>query len=114
MDGAEKLFKILKAGGVRVHLDDRQNKTPGNKFNEWELKGIPIRLEFGPKDLTNNEVRCVKRNDGKKSQLKQASLLEEIENLLTSIHTEMYQKALQSREDHMKEVDNWKDFMTHI
>ena len=56
----------LKKSGIRVHLDDRDNYTPGWKFNNWELKGIPIRLELGPRDLKNNEVRVIKRNTGVK------------------------------------------------
>jgi len=53
----------LKKAGIRVHIDDREKKTPGEKFNEWELKGVPVRLEIGPKDCQNKEVRAVKRND---------------------------------------------------
>lgn len=68
-----------------MHMDDRDNYTPGWKFNHWEMKGIPIRLELGPKDLTNNEVRAVKRNDGVKSQLKMENLEESIKNLLEQI-----------------------------
>ncbi len=49
-----------------MHLDDRDNYTPGWKFNSWELKGIPIRLELGPKDIKKNEIRVIKRVDGKK------------------------------------------------
>lgn len=110
-DAAEEIYKTLKQGGIRVHFDDRFKKNPGEKFNEWELKGIPLRLEFGPKDFQNKEVKCVKRNDGVKSQLKQATLLDDINALLTSIHSEMYNKALKSRQEKMINVDNWKDFM---
>lgn len=113
-DGAEELFSILKKGGIRVHLDDREKKNPGEKFAEWELKGIPIRLEFGPKDLLNKEVRCCKRNDGVKSQLKQATLVDEITAILKAMHQEMYDKALQARKDKVKEIDNWKDFMVAL
>jgi prolyl-tRNA synthetase len=48
---------------IRVHLDDRDNYTPGWKYNCWEMKGVPIRIELGPKDLKNNEVLLCKRND---------------------------------------------------
>jgi len=62
----EKVFADLKSSGVRVHYDDRDNYNPGWKFNNWEMRGVPIRLEVGSKDLEKNEVRCVKRNDGSK------------------------------------------------
>ena len=64
---AEKAFSDLKAAGVRVELDDRENYNPGFKYNNWELRGVPIRLELGKKDLDNLEVRCCKRHDGIKS-----------------------------------------------
>jgi len=62
-----ELSAKLSAGGVRVKVDDRDVYSPGWKYNHWELKGVPIRLEVGPKDITNQEVRLVKRNDGKKA-----------------------------------------------
>jgi len=75
------------------------------------MKGVPIRIEIGHKDIEKNEVRCVKRNDGTKQQLTQEGLADKIKELLSSIHTEMYNKALKSRTEHIKEIDNWKDFM---
>lgn len=102
----------MKKGGIRVELDDRENYNPGWKYNHWEQKGVPIRIEIGEKDAKNKEVRCCKRHDGVKMQLPQGeTLLEEITKLLDVIHTEMYNKALKAREDHVKKVDNWKDFM---
>ena len=91
---AEKAYSSLKAAGVRVDLDDRDNYNPGFKYNHWELRGTPIRLELGKKDFDNQEVRCCKRHDGVKSQIKQDTLAEEIPKLLEVIHKEMYDKAL--------------------
>jgi prolyl-tRNA synthetase len=73
-----------------------------------------MRLELGKKDFDKLEVRCCKRNDGQKFQVKQDNLVKEIVSLLDSIHTEMYDKALASRKEHLSEVDNWKDFMAAI
>jgi len=56
----------LKKEGIRVYYDDRDNYNPGWKFSNWEMKGVPIRLEIGGKEIEKSEVRCVKRNDGKK------------------------------------------------
>jgi len=71
---AKELEEELNKAGVRAKLDDRTNYSPGWKYNHWELKGVPIRLELGPKDLEKQEVRCVKRFDGSKAQLKMADL----------------------------------------
>lgn len=67
---ANDLFDLLKKGGVRVELDDRDNYNPGFKYAHWELRGVPLRLELGKRDFASQEVRCCKRNDGKKMQLK--------------------------------------------
>ena len=61
---ANEIFSDLKKANIRVHLDDRDNYTPGWKYNHREMKGVPIRIEIGPKDLLKNEVKIVKRNDG--------------------------------------------------
>ena len=63
---ANEILSELKKANIRVHLDDRDNYTPGWKFNNWEMKGVPLRIEIGPKDLQKGEVRLVKRNDGVK------------------------------------------------
>lgn len=114
IDTCKKLFEDLKAAGIRVELDDREVYKSGWKFNHWEQRGVPIRLELGKKDFDNNEVRCAKRNDGKKMQLKHEGLAETCKTMLEEIHHEMYKKALDSRLEHTKEVDNWKDFMEAI
>jgi len=93
----EEVFATLKKEKIRVYYDDRDNYNPGWKFNNWEMKGVPIRLEIGTKDLEKNEVRCVKRNDSTKSQLTIEGLSDKIKELLSSIHTEMFNKALDIR-----------------
>lgn len=108
---AEEAGSTLKKAGVRVHVDDRENYNPGWKFNNWELKGVPIRLEIGQNEAASREVRCCKRNDGAKSQIKMADLTTAILETFEVVHKEMYQKALTAREEHVKEIDNWKDFM---
>jgi hypothetical protein len=66
---AREIRDTLLNKDVRVYFDERDNYTPGWKFNNWELKGVPIRLELGPKDIEKNEVRLCKRNDNKKMQV---------------------------------------------
>lgn len=69
MENVEKIYKQLKDAGIRVYLDDSENYNPGFKFNYWELKGIPIRMEIGEKDIKKGVVTVVKRISGKKEQV---------------------------------------------
>lgn len=92
---AEEIYKSLKASDVRVHLDTRDNYNPGWKFNHWELKGIPIRLEIGPKDVQNKEVRVVIRHNGEKMQLKWEQLNNQLPVLLEKIQEQMFQRAVE-------------------
>lgn len=74
VDQAYELKKQLMAEGLRVQVDDGESKNPGFKFNQWEVKGTPVRLELGAKDFEKNEVKCCIRHSGNKSQLKQENL----------------------------------------
>lgn len=78
LEKAEELRKVLKAAKIRVELDDRENYNPGFKYNHWELRGVPLRLELGKKDFEKQEVRMCKRNDGTKSQVKWDGIAETI------------------------------------
>ena len=90
----EELRVLLKAAKIRVELDDRENYNPGFKYNHWELRGVPIRIELGKKDFEKQEVRMCKRNDGVKQQVKWEGIVDKIKELFPQIHTEMYNKAL--------------------
>ena len=107
----EEIYQQIKASGIRVVYDDNMNNNAGWKFNHWEQRGVPIRLEVGIKDIEKNEVRCCKRNDGKKQQLSQEGIVNSVQKILEDIHQEMYDKALQARLSHVKNIDNWADFM---
>jgi prolyl-tRNA synthetase len=111
---SEEIVKALKEAGVRATFDDRENYNPGWKFNHWEIKGIPLRIELGKKDFEKSEVRVVRRDTGAKSQMSWANLTTEIPHLLNQIHDDMYQKARQTRDEHMKVAYNWEDFMTAL
>lgn len=111
---AEKIYQVIKKGGIRVHFDDKTNNNPGWKFNYWELRGVPIRLELGPKDIKAGEVKCVVRVDGKKFQLKYEGLVESLEKLLEEIQNQMLSNAKAKLHEREKEADNWKDFMLHL
>ena len=91
---ARKLMGRL--GAFRAKLDDRDNLTPGRKFNEWELKGVPLRIEFGPRDMKEGQAVLVRRDTGAKRAVKVASLEPEVKKELDSIQESLFQKASES------------------
>ena len=98
MKKVEEINKLLDE--YRVEIDDRDEVTPGFKFNEWELKGVPIRIEIGPRDIENNKVIISRRDiDDSKTDIPIDKLTKEITQLLTDIQQNMYQKT----KDHMSE-----------
>ncbi|WP_019910448.1 proline--tRNA ligase [Paenibacillus sp. HW567] len=101
----DELFKELKSAGVRVRVDDRADVTPGWKFNEYEMRGVPVRLELGPRDMENGVCVLVSRISGEKKVIQQANLVEEVQAMLEQVHNEMFERALKFREDHFYSVD---------
>ncbi|MEX1031033.1 MAG: proline--tRNA ligase [Paenibacillaceae bacterium] len=89
----DELFKQLKAAGIRTRVDDRADMSPGWKFNEYEMRGIPIRVEIGPRDMENGQAVLVSRVSGEKRIVKQDDLIAEINGLLEEIHNQMYNNA---------------------
>ena len=107
---AERVAEILRQGGLRVHIDDRDNFKPGWKYAEWELKGVPLRLEIGPKDLEKKSVFSARRDIRKKEALPVDTILESVSTLLETIQREMFERADQFRKDNTRRVDNWEEF----
>jgi prolyl-tRNA synthetase len=104
-------------GRLRFKIDDRDQLTPGFKFNEWELKGVPVRVEVGPKDVEKGSVAVARRDiPGKagKSFVPQAGLTEHLEALLAEIHTALFDRALRFREEHTAVVDSYDDLKQQI
>lgn len=108
MEAADSRFKQLKAAGIRVKLDDRTECTPGFKFNDWEMRGVPIRMEVGPKDVANQSVVLARRDipgrDGK-SFVSWADLETQAPELLVTIQKAIFDKALAFREAHTHDVE---------
>lgn len=102
----DELFKELKNAGVRVRVDDRADVTPGWKFNEYEMRGVPVRLELGPRDMENGVCVLVSRVTGEKKIIQQENLVEEVKTMLEQVHHEMFERALKFREDHFYSVDS--------
>lgn len=97
LEKANELLQSLKAAGLRVQLDDR-DQSAGWKFNEWEMKGVPVRVEVGPRDIENGQVMAVRRDTLEKLALPMEGLSDTLKTLLDSVHDGMYQKALAFRE----------------
>ena len=91
-------------------MDDREIYSPGWKFNEWELKGIPIRIEIGPKDLEKDQVVVVRRDLNTKKVIKQIHIKKEIEALLDTIQRSLFTKAKNILQENIIEVKAWKEF----
>ena len=108
---AEVMERIdqLTAGfdGIGFTVDDREQHSPGRKFNEWEQRGVPLRMEIGPKDMEKNQVVLARRDTGEKSFVSQEGLPRMITGLLSDIQAGLYARALKFREAHTHEVDDY-------
>jgi len=111
---AEAIKKELTAKGIRVKYDDRDTQKPGWKFNEYEFKGVPVRIAIGPRDLENNSVEVARRDTLEKEVLQAVNLDVKIGNLLDQIQANLYQKALSFRENNTFKVDSWEEFLGKI
>ncbi|MEF8880045.1 MAG: proline--tRNA ligase [Candidatus Thermoplasmatota archaeon] len=108
METAEKFSRKLKENNIRVHLDKR-DVTPGNKFYDWELKGIPIRVEIGPRDIENNQVVIVRRDTGDKQQVSMDEALTIIKQTFELISEELYNKAQTLLNENMYRVETLEE-----
>ncbi len=99
------LYDQLKQAGVRVKVDDRQDQSPGWKFNEYEMRGVPVRVELGPRDMENGQVVLVSRITGEKRVVAQSQFVEEVQKLLTETQQEMYDRAKKFRDENMTAAD---------
>ncbi len=111
LDKAAELFKQLKDLGIRTDLDDNDNVTPGWKFNEYEMKGIPLRIEIGPRDIENNQCMIVRRDTLEKAAYSLDNLGETVQRLLDEIHQNMYDRALALRNEKTYTIENYPDFV---
>ena len=104
MEKCEEVYEELKAAGLRVKLDDRDHVSPGWKFNEWELKGVPLRLEIGPRDIDKGVASYMRRDNFEKGTLPLDGLAEGVKALLEEIHLGMYRIADDFRLSRTKDV----------
>ena len=110
---AKELAQILKSANVKVHIDARDIR-PGEKYFEWEKKGVPIRIELGPKDIANNVAMLVRRDTGEKKSVPLADLEKEVKVLLEEIQKNLYNRALEYQKEKTVSVDTWEEFVKAI
>jgi len=108
---AHEIRAQLLAKGITVKYDDRDTQKPGWKFAEYELKGVPVRLALGPRDLDNGTIEVARRDTLEKQVLKQEEIASHVENLLTAIQENLFNRALKMREERTYSVDTWEEFV---
>jgi prolyl-tRNA synthetase len=106
----DEIKKELTDFGVSFKYDDRDNLKPGYKFNEYELKGVPIRIAIGPRDLENNVVELARRDTFEKTIVPMKDINIYIKSTLEEIQKNLFDKAYNFREDHITEVDTFDKF----
>jgi len=111
---ANQIKDDLSKINLRVHLDDREQLTPGFKFNDWEMKGIPIRIEIGPKDIAKKQVVLVRRHNRTKTSLNMDSLTEEISSELKNIQKEMFDTAKKILDERIVKVSEYQKFKEQL
>jgi len=114
MQKAHQIKDDLSKIDLRVHLDDREQLTPGFKFNDWEMKGIPIRIEIGPKDIAKKQVVLVRRHNRTKTSLNMDSLTDEISSVLKNIQKEMFDAAKKILDERIVRVSEYQQFKEQL
>lgn len=111
-DAAKNIMAELKAKGISVKYDDDDSKRSGWKFAEYELKGIPVRLAMGPRDLENRTIEVVRRDTGEKQSIGLDEVAAHVEQLMTDIQQNLYSRAKDYRDSHITKVDSWDEFLS--
>ena len=111
---AEKIKAELESIGITVKYDNRDTHKPGWKFNEYELKGVPVRLVIGPRDIENGSIEIARRDTLKKFTLPIENIKEFVKGLLEEIQSNIYQKALSFRDENIRNAENWDNFVDLI
>lgn len=108
--GVGKMHAMLVDAGIRSKLDDRDNYTPGWKYNHWELKGVPLRCEYGPRDMQNGTCVLVRRDTGEKAPCNIVDLTAKVAAIMDQMSKEMLARATAERNANIATVLQWKDF----
>ena len=117
MEAVDRISQELADAGIRVKVDERENLSPGFKFNDWELRGVPTRIEIGPRDLEKNSAALARRDipgrEGKRF-VPQEGLSQTVADLLEEIQQNLLEKATKFRDENTHDVDNYEDFKEAI
>jgi prolyl-tRNA synthetase len=108
LEAAKKITEALSAR-FSIKLDDREGVSPGFKFNDWELRGVPVRLELGPRDLTARQVVAVRRDTGKKAPIAMDALEDSLRKLLDEIPGNLFERARKLRDDNTVELSTYEE-----
>jgi len=106
--------EIFSKAGIRIKIDDRDKYTAGWKFNHWELKGVPIRIEIGPRDIEKDEFVAVRRDTGDKMPLKKDGCVEHLLQLLETIQSNMFDRASKQLSDNLAVATSWETFNSYL
>ena len=111
---ADELVKEFKAAGIRVKFDADENRRPGWKFAEYEMKGVPVRITLGPRDLAEGNCELARRDTKEKITRKIEGISEYVKELLDTIQSNLFNKALKFREENIRKVDTYTEFKEQL
>ncbi len=114
LDACEDIRRKIRDAGLTVKVDDRQGYSPGWKFSEWEMKGVPMRVEVGPKDMEKKQVVLVRRDTGEKESVSLATLASRLPVLLEEIQANLFGRAKAHLDSNIADAGSWKDFEAAI
>ncbi len=110
MGKVNDLVADMRNAGIRVHVDDDEKASPGFKFNEWEMRGVPMRVEIGPKDIEKDQAVVAIRHSGAKHFIKLGELVSFLSGQIVTVQQELFQRALDFREENTHTVSDWTEF----
>ncbi|ELP83447.1 prolyl-tRNA synthetase, putative [Entamoeba invadens IP1] len=111
---ANELCELLLDNDIRAFADCNDMHNPGWKFTEYELRGIPLRIELGPRDFAGKKVVIVRRDNGAKEECLWENLVATIKKTIDVMHNDMYQKALKTRDEHLANISTWEEFLNQL
>ncbi|MFA1611290.1 proline--tRNA ligase [Halobellus rubicundus] len=114
LEYAEDIAADLEDAGIRVELDDRDERNPGFKFNEWELKGVPVRMEIGPNEADDGTVTLVHRPDGESEEESREDIVDTVEEHFDEVYAKLYAAAEENLESNVREADDRAEILGTI
>jgi len=110
LNKAREISERLNQNGITTIIDDRMEYRPGWKFNEWELKGVPIRIEIGPRDIEKNQVVAARRDTFERVEVKEEQLISVISEMLVAVQNNLFNRAKKFLENNITAVKNYREF----